>query len=277
MRPAAGDWPRGENQGAVAHWPAGPGTGLVARRKPGLVRIVGAERTEEGPRLEDQGVASLSVADVDGDGALDLFVGAVPSAARYPEPVPSHVYLNKEGRLVRSELWSASLGSPGLVGGSIFLHADGDERVDLAVACQWGPVRLYRNTGEGWEERTAASGLGDRPGWWTGLAAGDFDGDGRTDLAAGNRGANTALAAWPAQAWRLWHGPQGWAESYRDGEGRWMPMTDRTVLAQQFPGLHQAFPTHAEFGPGLHRRSLLRAALLDPLPGGGGDAFRGVP
>ena len=77
-------------------------------------------------------------------------------------------------------------------GGAAFLDADGDGRLDLYLTggvplpgCPpaEGPgSRLFRNEGGGaFADGTARSGLGE-PGYATGVAAGDIEGDGDTDL-----------------------------------------------------------------------------------------------
>ena len=51
------------------------------------------------------------------------------------------------------------------------------------LACEWGPVRVFRNTGGQFEEQTAQWGLDGTAGWWTSVVAADFNGDGKADLA----------------------------------------------------------------------------------------------
>ncbi len=57
-----------------------------------------------------------------------------------------------------------------------------DGRPDLIVSC-FGGVVLYRNNGDGtFTDVTKAAGLDKDTGWATGVAFGDYDGDGNSDL-----------------------------------------------------------------------------------------------
>src|SRR2546423_4997011 len=159
---------------------------------------------------------SAAVADVNGDGRPDLFVAGYTdvylpisgSAAGFPNNyagVRDLLYLNtgrdKHGRSrfrevgVQAGLEAARFDHSL---GAVFSDFDGDGRPDLYVANDGDPNRLYQNVawpggrradpaglGFRFEERAAGAGVAD-PNAGMGVAAGDFNGDGRTDLFISN-------------------------------------------------------------------------------------------
>jgi hypothetical protein len=159
---------------------------------------------------------AAAVADVNGDGRPDLFVAGYTdvnlpisgSAAGFPNDyagVRDLLYLNmgrdKHGRSrfrevgVQAGLEAARFDHSL---GAVFSDFDGDGRPDLYVANDGDPNRLYQNVawpggrkadpaglGFRFEERAASAGVAD-PNAGMGVAAADFNGDGRTDLFISN-------------------------------------------------------------------------------------------
>ncbi|HMB55373.1 MAG TPA: CRTAC1 family protein [Thermoanaerobaculia bacterium] len=136
-----------------------------------------------------------AMADVDGDGDLDLFLvqgaplGAAKEGEEPPEPASDRLFRNDLSRrgdgaakLTFSDVTDASGVADSAYGCGVAAgDYDGDGDVDLYVA-NLGPNRLLRNRGDGtFEDATATAGVGDDR-WSASALFTDHDGDGDLDL-----------------------------------------------------------------------------------------------
>jgi len=199
-------------------------------------------------------VGALAAGDVNGDGQLDLFVGARVRGGAWPLPARSQLLLGRaDGGFAPDAANTAVLSSLGLVTGAVLADLTGDGRVDLAVTSEFGPVRVLRNVDGRLEDATTALGLGRMRSRWNGLTAGDFDGDGRLDLVATSWGRNLPWGASDARPHVLYAGRLGGialglvfarADSGATDE---MPLESFSRLGVSFPALRERVPTYSDF------------------------------
>ncbi len=159
---------------------------------------------EDVPQLRST-TGALAAADYDGDGDVDLFVGGRFVPARWPAPAASRLFKREDGKLVLDRSNSAKLADLGLVTGAVFTDYDQDGDPDLLLSMEWGSLRLFRNDEGRFHEVTDAVGLSAWKGWWSGVATGDFDNDGRPDIVATNIGRNSPYQLVPDHPLRTYY------------------------------------------------------------------------
>ena len=196
----------------------------------------------------------LAVADVYGDGTLDLFVGGRVIPGRYPEAADSRIYRNVGGQLRLDEENSRVLEKVGLVNGAVWSDLDGDGYPDLILACEWGPIRVFKNEHGRLHEITKELGLDRYTGLWHGVTTGDMDGDGRLDIIASNWGLNSDYQAGSNQPVRLYYGDfsdRGALDLieavYDPVQQVEVPRRMRGALASAYPPLLGRYPTHKSY------------------------------
>ena len=202
--------------------------------------------------------ACVRAADYDRDGDLDLFVGGRVISGKYPMPPRSYLLNNQGGTFTDVTEQMPELSTVGMVSDALWTDVDTDGLVDLLVVGEWMPITFFRNTGQGWENATAATGITQHTGWWNSLTAGDFDADGDTDYLVGNLGRNTRYRASEQEPLRVYakdfdeNGSvdpvlvaYGRAE---DGSRAPFPVHAKDDFTSQFLRVRRQFPTYEKYG-----------------------------
>ncbi len=200
-------------------------------------------------------VGAAAAADFDRSGRLGVFIGGRVIPGQYPLPPRSALWANRGGRFEDvTDSLAPALREVGMVTGAIWSDVDGDGWPDLLLTLEWGHVKYFHNNRgagfEDWSERAGFAAAG--TGWWTSIAAADFNGDGRPDFVVGNVGLNTQYRATPEHPALLFYGDFGGpggaqpVEAYYEGDQLY-PWRTRQDLGASIPSILKRYPRNDYF------------------------------
>lgn len=197
--------------------------------------------------------------DVNGDGAVDLFIGARAVPWEYGLKPQSYLMLNDgTGKFSdATEAYSRELAKVGFVKNGHWVDQDRDGDQDLVLALEWDGIVAFVNNGKSLSKKY----LTDRKGLWNFVYPADVDGDGDLDFVAGNQGLNTRLQATEEQPVRMYYhdfDDNGKREQvltyYLDGKE--IPFANKDELQKQMPVIKKRF---------LYADELAKATLKEML------------
>jgi hypothetical protein len=198
--------------------------------------------------------ATARVGDFNGDGRPDLFLGGRLTPRKYPYPTRSYILRNDGGHFtdVTEEVAPELVHPGGMITDAVWIDFDGDGRLDLVTAGEWMPIQFYRNDGKRLRDVTQSTHLPPMRGWWYSLAVGDFDHDGRPDLAAGNLGLNYAYTTSKESKFGIYANNFTGNQTTdivltQDIKGTEYPVAGLASLSEAIYLLGARFPTYASF------------------------------
>ena len=204
------------------------------------------------PEITTSG-STVVPADYDDDGDMDLFVGGrlVPNA--YPFPAKSYLLENKEGVFVDiTDKTAPGFSELGLVTSAVWSNIDGKKGLELIVAGEWMPIKVYKFENGEFNDISSSLNLHKTEGWWNKIVASDLNNDGRQELIAGNLGLNYKFDASTEEPFHVF------ADDFNsDGiidvilannyDNKLLPVRNIRSLDKQLPGLSYQFPTFRDF------------------------------
>ena len=188
--------------------------------------------------------STVSAADYDNDGDIDLFVGVQSRAGDYGNPDASYLLKNLNNRNYQAFL----LDVKEMVFDSEWKDMDQDGRLDLVIAGHWMPITIFYNKLKGFEKYE----IPNSEGWWYSLQIDDFDKDGLLDIMAGNFGQNHRLEVDEQSPLKLYVND---FDKNRNNdpiisyhvEGKEYPYANLDLLLKQVPGKKKQFIFHSDY------------------------------
>jgi hypothetical protein len=190
----------------------------------------------------------ITVADVDHDGDMDVFVGTLATAATYGKPQSSYLLLNDgHANFVIGNSKNTFFYDMGMVTAAAFTDLNNDGWQDLVVTGEFMGVKAFINNAGVFK----AAEIPNSTGLWQTVYTADVNGDGFMDILAGNWGHNNKLWSGKNSPVKLYlkdFDNNGTAEQVMayTVDGKEYPFLAKDELERALPVLKKAYLTYSE-------------------------------
>jgi enediyne biosynthesis protein E4 len=188
--------------------------------------------------------------DFNGDGFVDLFIGARAVPWNYGQTPRSYLLMNDGTGKFKdvTQQYAKDLSIIGFVTSATWCDINKDGYKDLVLSLEWGSITAFINNKGSFAKKE----LTDKKGWWNFVLPCDIDNDGDVDFIAGNLGLNSRLKATTGEPVRLYYNDfddNGRREQLLTYylQGREIPFATKDELQKQLPSLKKNFLYASDF------------------------------
>ncbi|MFC3417034.1 VCBS repeat-containing protein [Algoriphagus hitonicola] len=218
-----------------------------------------------------ENTASLAIEDVNGDGALDIFVSVSNVPGDYGANPKSYLLINN-GSGQFQEATAAFFGPNtelGMINSAQWADLNQDGKKELILAGDWQDIRVF-TLSETQLHEIQLDGLENSSGWINAIKTADINGDGLMDMIVGNLGLNSKLKASPEKPIWLYHADfdqNGQADPiiFHYMQDKLVPFATRDDLIKQIPSIKRLHPSYSSYAQIDSPESLFGAELINQV------------
>jgi hypothetical protein len=198
--------------------------------------------------------STVTAADIDSDGDIDLFVGERTIPKLYGNAGAGYLLIN-DGKGVfteKSAELAPSFSELGMITDATFIDINKNGFQDLVVVGEFMGIRVFKNT-NGFFKESSSNELAELKGWYNTVEFADLDNDGDQDLIIGNHGRNSRFKATKDNPITLFANDYD-GNSYVDPvlaftaeNGKQYPYALRHNLVDQLKYLSKKYPDYESF------------------------------